>query len=134
MLREYRRIKNEDERQAGTLFGEFKSRLERHMLWEEDILFPRVEANIGMNLPAPSIRARSQHREIKRVVDELYKQLVGKQKRTDELEKELEDMWDEHDREEERILYAWIDLSLSEEEKQKALDLMSRSSVKEERQ
>jgi len=129
MLKAYQKLKDEDESEAKKLFHEIQSRIERHVSWEERILFPRIEARICMNLPPPSIRARSQHREIEKIIEKICEQVVHTRRQTNELKGKLADLWEQHDRELERILYPWIDLSLSEQEKEEALDLMDRSAV-----
>ncbi len=56
--------KQSDRTVARHLFAEFKAGLERHIAWEEDLLFPLFEAHTGMHAAGPTAVMRDEHRQI----------------------------------------------------------------------
>lgn len=52
---------------AAGLFEEFNERLERHIRWEEEILFPAVEQHSPMTAMGPGRVMRMEHEEIRRL-------------------------------------------------------------------
>lgn len=113
---------------ARKLFHEFKSGVEKHMAWEEEILFPAIERRTGMHMPGPAVLVRFQHQHIRTLFEKISAQ-IEKEGVTAEEIKELLDLLVLHHQEEERILYPWIDLSLDKEEREAALEQMKQFST-----
>jgi iron-sulfur cluster repair protein YtfE (RIC family) len=47
LFRQFQALKLSDRESAGRAFQEFKAGLERHIAWEEEILFPAFENKTG---------------------------------------------------------------------------------------
>ncbi len=54
-------------RPAAAIYDDFNSRLERHIRWEEEILFPAVEAKVPTLGAGPGRVMRQEHEEIRRL-------------------------------------------------------------------
>ena len=75
-----------DIERAESIFLFFKSELERHIIWEEDILFPVFERKTGIKDGGPTSVMRIEHIQIKNHLQEIkenfmrrkYKILVKK--------------------------------------------------------
>jgi iron-sulfur cluster repair protein YtfE (RIC family) len=124
MLMEFQRLKEIDQVQARKLFHEFKVGIDRHLAWEEKILFPMIESRTGLNMPGPATITRAAHQEIKKLLEEIYDQVIKKEVWAEALEGRLVEMLLSHGEEEKRILYPWIEQSLGEAEREEALDRM----------
>lgn len=116
IFKEFRKIKNTDKNQAKNLFHEFKTGLQRHIVWEEEILFPLFEHKTGMKDSGPTAVMRMEHRTIKDFLANIHHN-IGKDE-TQDVEDQLIEVLTEHNNKEESILYPWIDDSASEEEKE----------------
>ena len=70
---------NAAEKRASLLarFDQFDARLERHILWEEEILFPAVESKNAMLAAGPGRVMRMEHEEIRRWKGEARLALAG---------------------------------------------------------
>jgi len=66
LMAAYRQCKQTDFARAKEAFKEFKQGLQRHILWEESILFPLFEEKTGMRDCGPTVAMRAEHREIGR--------------------------------------------------------------------
>ena len=98
----------------------FKSGLERHIVWEEDILFPVFEDKTEMHKEGPTFVMRSEHREIKNFLERIHSKLVKEDiNDLSELEKALFKVLSDHNQKEENILYPWIDSSTTVAEREK---------------
>jgi iron-sulfur cluster repair protein YtfE (RIC family) len=111
---QFQALKQSDKAKALDFFRQFKAGLERHILWEEEILFPTFEAKTGMHGGGPTAVMRSEHVQIRRILD-----LVAAKEGdgTDAAEKELLDVLGAHNWKEEQILYPSIDQQVSLEER-----------------
>ena len=67
LFNKYKDLKNSDPNKAEEMFSEFKSGLEKHILWEEDILFPLFEKKTGMYEGGPTAVMRLEHKNIKSI-------------------------------------------------------------------
>ncbi|MCL4384590.1 hemerythrin domain-containing protein [Patescibacteria group bacterium] len=115
IYQEFQKVREKDKEEARDLFHEFKTGLQRHIIWEEDILFPLFEEKTEAKENGPTEVMRQEHREIKEVLEKIHdevRQGTGGQK----LDKELYGILEEHNRKEEMILYPWIDRAISEKE------------------
>lgn len=111
------RSKNIGKNKAKSLFNEFKTGLQKHILWEEEILFPLFENKTGMYDTGPTAVMRIEHRKIKDFLEKIHYNLGGNIQ-TKDLEDGLIEVLTEHNNKEEDILYPWIDNSVSKEEKE----------------
>ncbi len=123
VLRDFLGARNQDAVHARELFHKFKTGIQAHMAWEEEILFPMIERRTGMHLPGPAVLVQAQHQHI-RALFEKISALIDKEGGIEEALKELIDLLALHRREEERILYPWIDVSLGKEDREAALEQM----------
>ena len=111
---------------AEGIFLLFKSELERHIIWEEDILFPVFERKTGIKDGGPTSVMRMEHVQIKNHLQEIKRKLHAK--KIQDLCKEevaLFKMLESHNQKEENILYPGIDNLTSEQEKKLMIKEMS---------
>lgn len=95
------------------IFDEFDRRLERHIKWEEDILFPAINAVNPMIEQGPIRIMKIEHESIRRSkanAKEAFK--MGKLSLAQEHCDAMEATLTEHNMKEERILYPMCDESL----------------------
>ncbi len=118
IFKEFRKTK------AKGLFHEFKVGLQRHIVWEEELLFPIFENKTGMHDTGPTAVMRMEHRTIKEFLEKIHHALTNDSVQTEDLENDLLDVLTEHNNKEENILYPWIDESLSEKEKEETFTQM----------
>jgi hemerythrin-like domain-containing protein len=99
-------------------FREFKTRLERHIGWEEDILFPLFERLTGMPDNGPTVVMRGEHRQIKAFLDAIDRTLQGGDAGVDADQAALLAVLAAHNWKEEHILYPLIDRQVSAEDRE----------------
>lgn len=109
---------------AKKLFSEFKLGLEKHIVWEEEILFPIFEKKTGMFNMGPTMVMRMEHEEIKKILNEILKLISKNNFKTEKLEKQFVEILTGHNDKEEMMLYPAIDDCLDEKEKKKTLDML----------
>ncbi len=114
IFREFQSIKKSDIGKAKTLFTEFKTGLQRHIGWEEEILFPIFEETNGIREGGPTQVMRMEHRQIGDCLERIFTLVSKGSVETDGIEFELLDVLSLHNNKEEGILYPWIDDTLSE--------------------
>ncbi len=118
IFKNFREMKNDDLKQANSLFHDFKIGLQRHIVWEEEILFPIFEKKTGMFETGPTAVMRMEHRQIKEFLEKIHDQILkGETRGIDELEKGLMEVLTVHNLKEENILYPWIDNTLNDPER-----------------
>lgn len=118
IFKEFRSIKVTNKDRKISLFHDFKVGLQKHIVWEEEILFPLFENKTGMHDSGPTAVMRMEHREIKNFLEKIHAS-VGRNIQTSHLEDGLIEILTEHNNKEENILYPWIDNSVSDEEIEK---------------
>lgn len=123
IFKEFKNIKTTDKNKARNLFHEFKIGLQKHIVWEEEILFPLFENKTGMRDTGPTAVMRMEHKKIKDFLERIHCSL-SKNVQTNDLEEGLIEVLTEHNNKEEDILYPWIDNSVSEQEKEEAFTKM----------
>lgn len=121
---EFQRLEKGDGDRAKALFRQFDAGLRKHIVWEEEILFPLFEDRTGMKEQGPTAVMRMEHAEIKRFLQEIDTALQAKSARTEELERGLVEVLTAHNQKEENILYPWIDETLDEREREEVFDQM----------
>ncbi|MBI4249109.1 MAG: hemerythrin domain-containing protein [Elusimicrobia bacterium] len=114
---------------ARELFSAYRNGLERHIAWEEEILFPVFEEKTGNRESGPTAVMRMEHREIKVLLERLYLRVENGDIEIKPIQERLGDVLAEHNQKEESVLYPWFDQSLSETEKQALLDKIKSSSA-----
>jgi len=123
-LETYRRLKLEDFATAKQAFREFKFGLQRHIIWEETVLFPLFEEKTGMRDHGPTVVMRSEHREIGRYLEALHEKVRQQDVDSDQEEQALIQALLLHNQKEENILYPAIDRLSSVEERAAAFKTM----------
>lgn len=113
----YQENKRMDFPHAKQCFKDFKSGLERHIVWEEEILFPLFEEKTGLKGAGPTAVMRFEHREIKEALEKIHDKVKNKNPETEAEERALLDTLKDHNCKEENILYPGIDSVISEEER-----------------
>ncbi len=111
---------------AEGIFILFKSELERHIIWEEDILFPIFESKTGIKDGGPTSVMKMEHIQIKNHLQEIKRKLHAKNIQ-DPCKEEvaLFKVLESHNQKEENILYPEIDNLTSEQEKELMIKQMS---------
>ncbi len=118
IFQEFRKSKKAAETEQ--LFLEFRAGIERHMKWEEDILFPLAKKKIGDDSPMID-ELIVQHNRIRADLNELAGSLKV---RDTSIENDLEQLLAAHDKMEEEDMYPWIDEYIDDKAKKEALSRM----------
>lgn len=71
----FQELKNQDYPQAKEYFKKFKFGLQRHIVWEEEILFPLFEEKTGMKDCGPTAVMREEHRQIGEYLEAVHKKV-----------------------------------------------------------
>ena len=109
LLKTFQKLKRADFAKAKEAFKEFKFGLQRHIVWEEDVLFPLWEEKTGMSEGGPTSVMRAEHRQIGRQLEAIHAKLAEQNPDSDQEEQALLDILGSHNRKEERALYPAID-------------------------
>jgi len=64
LYNQFKKLKTSDQSKAKDIFSEFKTNLQKHILWEEEILFPLFENKTGMSGTGPTAVMKMEHRKI----------------------------------------------------------------------
>jgi len=125
-IRMYSTEKLVDIERAKSIFLFFKSELERHIIWEEDILFPVFERKTSNKDAGPTSVMRMEHIQIKDHLQKIQRKLRAK-KIQDPCGEEvaLFKLLESHNQKEENILYPGIDNLTSEQEKDQMIKRIS---------
>src|SRR3989338_6384720 len=116
-LKNYQQLKRSNFPKAKEAFVQFLFGLKRHIIGEEDILFPLFEKKTGISPAAgPTAVMRTEHRQIKTALEAIHAQVAKGSPETDADEIILFSVLNEHNLKDERILYPAIDRSVSEDE------------------
>ncbi|HZZ82163.1 MAG TPA: hemerythrin domain-containing protein [Gemmataceae bacterium] len=124
LLGTYNQLKRVDFAKAKQAFKEFKSGLQRHIIWEETILFPLFEEKTGMHDRGPTVVMRAEHREIGRRLEALHDKVRRQDVDSDQEEQNLMQALFAHNQKEENVLYPAIDRLSSAEERAAAFTRM----------
>ena len=131
LFKTFQQSKRSDFPKAKEAFKDFKFGLQRHIVWEEDLLFPIWEQKTGMSDSGPTPVMRNEHREIGRQLEAIHQKVVDQNPDSDQEEQALLDLLGSHNRKEERALYPAIDKVTSPEERETVFGSMK--SIPEER-
>jgi len=101
--------------EAARRFADFREGLERHIVLEEEVLFPVLEKLTGMTDGGPTAVMRAEHREIRRLLGEVASILEGESEGdTVAPMAALTGILLAHNGKEERILYPMADRALAD--------------------
>jgi hemerythrin-like domain-containing protein len=122
LFAEFRRLKRADFDRAKEHFKEFVFGLQRHIVWEEQVLFPRFEQKTGLSQTGPTAVMRSEHRQIAERLEALHQKVLARDPESDPEEEALLGALSLHNQKEENVLYPALDRLLSAEEVAAVLD------------
>lgn len=117
LFKTFQTSKRSDFAKAKDAFKDFKIGLQRHIVWEEELLFPMWEEKTGMVEDGPTPVMRFEHEQIKQLLDMIHRKVEGQNPETDQEEQALLNLLSSHNRKEERALYPAIDNVTSDEER-----------------
>lgn len=115
LFQSYRRMRSKDAAEAKPYFREFFKGLKRHIVWEEDVLFPFLEKGTGVTA-GPTEVMRQEHREIGALLRRIHDKVRQGDTLDNEDEDTLIDILTAHNQKEEDLLYPAIDQILKEGE------------------
>lgn len=124
LFKQFQASKREDFAAAKNYFREFKTGLQRHIVWEEEILFPTFEEKMGMQNTGPTVVMRSEHRQIKAALEAIHEKIQRQDPNSDIEEEQLLSTLKQHNLKEEQILYPAIDRLVEEEGRKKIFQQM----------
>lgn len=93
---------------AKQFFARFHEGLERHIEWEEQLLFPRFEQATGMVNAGPTLVMVHEHQMILGLLEKISQKLDSEQNCQDEINS-LVGLLESHNHKEEQILYRQCD-------------------------
>ena len=109
LFKTFQQLKRSDFPKAKEAFKEFKFGLQRHIVWEEDVLFPLWEKKTGMSESGPTPVMRHEHRQIGQQLEAIHGKVSEQNPDSDKEEQALLDLLGSHNRQEELRLYPAID-------------------------
>lgn len=117
LFHEFKELECSDRRKARTVFQEFKTGLERHIVWEEEILFPAFEEKSNHRQDDLTAVMRLEHQAIRKYLDAIARKLAGEDFETDDEVMRLEWVLCLHNHKEEGTIYPMMDQAFSEQER-----------------
>jgi regulator of cell morphogenesis and NO signaling len=125
IFNQFHTIKKQDSQKARALFQDLLTGLHRHIMWEEEILFPVFEAQAEMVRDhGPTGVMRNEHRQIKAYLEEIQIKVAAGDLTNEVAEEGLLLVLTAHNVKEEKILYPWIDNCVSDEDRASLLARM----------
>jgi regulator of cell morphogenesis and NO signaling len=115
LFKTFQRLKRSDFAKAKEVFKEFKFGLQRHIVWEEDILFPLWEKETGIKEGGATSVMRTEHRQIGQHLEAIHQKVIDQNPDSDQEEQALLALLGSHNMKEERVLYPGIDRVTSAE-------------------
>lgn len=125
LFRNFQKLKRVDYPKAKGFFKEFKFGLQRHIVWEEEILFPLFEQKTGLIDNGPTQVMRIEHRQIGEYLEAIHKKVQKQDPDSDEEEQMLLSLLSVHNQKEENILYPAIDTVITDTERTAAFTAMN---------
>ena len=83
--------------------------MQRHIVWEEDILFPLWEKETGITEGGATSVMRAEHRQIEQQLEAIHQKVADQNPDSDQEEQGLLNLLGSHNMKEERVLYPGID-------------------------
>ncbi len=127
LFHEFQSSKRTDPSGAHKAFQDFKAGLERHMVWEEQILFPSFERRFGHLQGGPTAVMRWEHQQIRQSLEAIALKLNRQDFCTEEEEMALEAVLCPHNQKEEGILYPMIDQMVGADERAEIFAAMDKT-------
>ena len=124
LFKTFQTTKRSDFAKAKAAFKEFKVGLQRHIVWEEDLLFPLWEEKTGMSEGGPTFVMRHEHRQIGQLLESIHDKVAAQNPDSDQEEQLLMSMLGSHNMKEERVLYPSIDNVTSVAEREQVFRAM----------
>ena len=118
LFKTFQQLKRSDFPKAKEAFKGFKFGLQRHIVWEEEVLFPLWEGKTGMSEGGPTFVMRAEHRQIGQQLEAVHRKVADQNPDSDQEERALLDLLGSHNTKEERVLYPAIDQLTSAEERE----------------
>jgi iron-sulfur cluster repair protein YtfE (RIC family) len=118
LFKTFQKLKRSDFAKAKEAFKAFKFGLQRHIVWEEGVLFPLWEEKTGMSEGGPTFVMRAEHRQIGQQLEAIHGKVADHNPDSDQEEQALLDLLGSHNMKEERVLYPAIDQLTSAEERE----------------
>ena len=118
LFKTFQKMKRSDFAKAKEAFKAFKFGLQRHIVWEEDLLFPLWEKETGMSEGGATSVMRAEHRQIGQHLEAIHDKVAEQNPDSDQEEQALVDLLGSHNLKEERVLYPAIDQLTSAEERE----------------
>ncbi len=109
LFKTFQKLKRSDFPKADEAFKEFKFGLQRHIVWEEDVLFPLWEKETGMSEGGATSVMRAEHRQIGLHLEAIQRKVAEQNSDSDQEEQALLNLLGSHNMKEERVLYPGID-------------------------
>ena len=109
LFKTFQTSKRSDFAKAKEAFKEFKVGLQRHIIWEEELLFPMWEEKTGMIEDGPTPVMRFEHEQIKKLLEAIHQKVEQQNLESDQEEQALLNLLGSHNRKEEKALYPAID-------------------------
>lgn len=116
LLNHFVRLKASNFLVAKPFFKTFLQGLKRHIVWEEDILFPAFEAKAGIRNTGPTEVMRMEHRLIGQALERLHDKVRRADPICDDEVERLKEALEPHNQKEEQVLYPALDSMLGESE------------------
>ncbi|MDP3981721.1 MAG: hemerythrin domain-containing protein [Chlamydiota bacterium] len=116
-FKQFQALKNSNFDQAKANFKEFITGLKRHIIWEEEILFPFFEEKAGMKDSGPTVVMRTEHRQIHEALEAIHDKIRNRRTDSDPEEARLLAILSAHNLKEESILYPMIDKAATDQER-----------------
>ncbi len=131
LFKQFQASKRSNFVRAKDCFRQFKIGLQRHIIWEEEILFPIFERETGMKETGPTEVMRSEHRQIRDLLEAIHRKVQQQDPESDAEESGLLEVLGSHNQKEEQILYPMIDRLLGNQERQEIFTRMKTVSGEE---
>jgi iron-sulfur cluster repair protein YtfE (RIC family) len=126
LFHQFQALKASDRAKSISNFQEFRSGLERHIVWEEEILFPSFEQKFGA-FGGPTQVMRWEHKEIRKHLDAIAEKLARNNYDTESDEMALQAVLCPHNHKEESILYPMIDQITNADERAEIFTKMGKA-------
>lgn len=127
LFHQFQSSKATDPAGAQNAFQDFKAGLERHIVWEEQILFPSFDRRFGHLQGGPTGVMRWEHQQIRQYLDVIGLKLSRQDFATEDEEMSLEAVLCPHNQKEESILYPMIDQVVGQEERAEIFAAMDKT-------
>ncbi|TKB75397.1 MAG: hemerythrin domain-containing protein [Nitrospira sp.] len=124
LFKTFQQLKRSDFPKAKEAFKEFKVGLQRHIVWEEDVLFPLWEKETGITEGGATSVMRTEHRQIGQHLEAIHQKVVDQNPDSDQDEQALLNLLGSHNMKEERVLYPGIDRVTSAKVRESVFEMM----------